>query len=617
MASASPAQSLPAAPTVAADNLLPVRIRRRGQEQGAVTSLDGLLARLYRNRATAAVSAGQAAMDPRAGGLADMLPVTALAGSDAAAALLADCIQAGGRILIVGDYDADGATGTAVGLLGLRALGAAQVDSLTPSRFSGGYGLSLAVVEAAAAQRPDLLVTVDNGIGNVAAVARCNALGIPVLITDHHLPGADLPPAAAIVNPNQPGCAFPSKHLAGVGVMFYVLIAARTLLRRRGWFRPGRPEPNLAALLDLVALGTVADVVTLDRNNRILVEQGLRRIRAGQCRHGLRALLEIAGCQVQRVTARDLGFAAGPRLNAAGRLTDMGLGIACLTTETPLEAMCLARQLDALNAERRALEAGIRDQAEAIIAGLSLDGAGLPAGLCLYDPDWHQGVVGIVAARLRERYQRPAIVFARAEDGLLRGSARSVDGLHLRDCIDAVARAQPGLIERYGGHAMAAGLTLPPAHLDAFRDAFASAVRAVLGAEPAARELWSDGELPGALMTLSTAEALRLAGPWGKGFAEPLFDGPFAVSAVRVVAERHLRFRARAPGGPPLEAIGFNLAAHRSGLGGCRQLVYRLDVNEYRGLRNPQLRIEHIDPVSTAPDPRPSTLDPRPLSPES
>lgn len=594
MARAAPAQSLPLAPLSA--TAAAVRIRRHAPAPTAVTSLDGLLRRLYRNRAVNDA-------DAAAGALADLLPVTALAGSDAAATLLADCIEAGKRILIVGDYDADGATGTAVGLLGLRALGAAWVDSLTPSRFSGGYGLSLAVVEAALALRPDLLVTVDNGIASLAAVARCNALGLPVLITDHHLPGAELPSAAAIVNPNQPGCGFASKHLAGVGVMFYVLIATRLRLRRRGWFRPGREEPNLAALLDLVALGTVADVVTLDRNNRILVEQGLRRIRAGRCRPGLRALLEIAGCQVQRVTARDLGFVAGPRLNAAGRLTDMGLGIACLTTATPLEAMHLARQLDALNAERRTLEAGIRDQAEAIIAGLAPTGAGLPGALCLYDPDWHQGVVGIVAARIRERYHRPVIVFARAEDGLLRGSARSVDGLHLRDCIDAVARAHPGLILRYGGHAMAAGLTLPPAHLDAFRDAFADAVRAVLGAEPGMRELWSDGELPGALMTLPTAEALRLAGPWGKGFAEPLFDGPFEISAVRVVAERHLRFRARAAGGPPLEAIGFNLAAQRAGLGGERQLAYRLDVNEYRGLRNPQLRIEYIVPAAPRSEP--------------
>jgi single-stranded-DNA-specific exonuclease len=568
-----------------------VRIRRVGQGGGTFGGIDGLLRQVYLNRGAAGVGAG---------GLVELLPAATLLGIDAAAALLADRIQAGGRLLIVGDFDADGATGTAVGVLGLRGLGAADVEYLTPSRFEHGYGLSPAVVDAAAERRPDLLITVDNGIASLAGVERAREHGIPVLITDHHLPGAELPAAAAIVNPNQPGCGFASKHVAGVGVMFYLLAATRAVLRARGWFRAGRPEPNLAELLDLVALGTVADVVTLDANNRILVDQGLRRIRAGRCRHGLRALLEIAGARVERVTARDLGFAAAPRLNAAGRLEDMGIGVECLIADDPVRAMQLARRLHALNGERRDIEAAIRDEAELLIERLAAesDGAPLPAGLCLFGEDWHQGVIGIVAARVRERHNRPVIVFADGGDGRLKGSARSVDGLHVRDCIDAVDKRHPGLIERFGGHAMAAGLTLHRDGLETFRDAFAAEVRRALGDSPAERELLSDGELPGGLLTLATAEALRLAGPWGKGFAEPLFDGVFEITAARVIKEQHLKLRARAPGGLPIEAIGFFLAEHKAGLGQQARLAYRLDVNEYRGLRAPQLLLEHAEPAA-------------------
>jgi single-stranded-DNA-specific exonuclease len=569
-----------------------VRIRRL-DGGGAVGSIDGLLRRIYRNRGTAGHGAG---------GLAELHPAQGLLGIDTAADLLADRIQARGTLLIVGDFDADGATGTAVGVLGLRALGAERVEYLTPSRFDHGYGLSPAVVDVAAERRPDLLITVDNGIASLAGVERAQEYGIPVLITDHHLPGAELPAAAAVVNPNQPGCGFPSKHLAGVGVMFYLLAATRAVLRARGWFRGGRPEPNLAELLDLVAVGTVADVVTLDANNRILVDQGLKRIRAGRCRHGLRALLEIAGARVERVTARDLGFAAAPRLNAAGRLEDMGIGVECLIADEPVRAMQLARRLHALNGERREIEAGMREEAEALIERISADtdGAPLPAGLCLFGEGWHQGVIGIVAARVRERHNRPVIVFADGGDGRLRGSARSVDGLHVRDCIDAVDKRYPGLIERFGGHAMAAGLTLSRGAFEAFRDAFADAVGYALGDSPAERELLSDGELPGGLQTLPTAEALRLAGPWGKGFTEPLFDGVFEITAARVVKDQHLKLRARAPGGPPIEAIGFHLAAHRAVLGQHARLAYRLDVNEYRGLRAPQLLLEHVEPEEGA-----------------
>jgi single-stranded-DNA-specific exonuclease len=566
---------------------VPVRIRRIEPEAGSIGNLETLMRRLYANRGA----------PHGAGGLAELLATSQLAGMDAAAELLADHIQAGGTLLIVGDFDADGATGTAVGVLGLRGLGATDVEYLTPSRFEHGYGLSPAVVDAAAERRPALLITVDNGIASLAGVARAREHGIPVLITDHHLPAAELPAAAAIVNPNQPGCSFPSKHLAGVGVMFYVLVATRAVLRRRGWFHAGRSEPNLAELLDLVALGTVADVVTLDPNNRILVDQGLRRIRAGRCRHGVRALLEIAGVRVERATARDLGFAAGPRLNAAGRLEDMGIGIECLIADDPVRAMQLARRLHALNSERRDIEAQMRDQAETLVERLvkTADAGPLPAGLCLFGEDWHQGVIGIVAARLRERHHRPVIVFADAGDGSLRGSARSVEGLHVRDCIDAVDKRHPGLIERFGGHAMAAGLTLPRDALEVFRDAFAAEVCRALGDTPVERELLSDGELPGALMNLPTAEALRLAGPWGKGFAEPLFDGLFEIVGARVVKDQHLKLRARAPGGMPLEAIGFGLAEHKSVLGQQARLAYRLDVNDYRGLRAPQLLLEHVE----------------------
>jgi single-stranded-DNA-specific exonuclease len=565
-----------------------VRIRRRADGVTAITSVGDLLDRVYRNRGVSGNAVG---------GLDELHAITALRGIEDAACLLADFIQASRRVVVVGDFDADGATGTAVALLGLRALGVADARFLVPSRFAHGYGLSPAVVDAAALLQPDLLLTVDNGIASYAGVDRASSLGIPVLVTDHHLAGAELPAAAAIVNPNQPGCQFPSKHLAGVGVIFYLLIATRAELRRRGWFCGHRVEPNLGELLDLVALGTVADVVTLDANNRILVEQGLRRIRAGRCRPGLRALLEIAGVQVERATARDLGFAAGPRLNAAGRLEDMAAGIECLLADDPLAAMRLAKRLNDLNRERRALTADMSAEAEALIERLGSDAGPLPAGLCLFGPDWHQGVVGIVAARMRERWNRPVIAFANGGDGMLKGSARSVDGVNVRDCIDAVDKRLPGLVDRFGGHAMAAGLSLRQESLEPFQVAFAAEVAQALGDTPSQRALVSDGELASGLLTLPTAETLRIAAPWGKGFSEPLFDGFFELSAVRVIKDRHLKLRARADAAPPLEAIGFGLAELKGQADGRVHLAYRLAVNEYRGLRSPQLLIEHLAPV--------------------
>ena len=450
------------------------------------------------------------------------------------------------------------------------------------------------MVDAAAPLEPGLIVTVDNGIASLAGVEHANRLGIPVLVTDHHLPGDRLPDAAAIVNPNQPGCPFPSKHLAGVGVVFYLLAALRAALREIGWFGNGRPEPNLAGLLDLVALGTVADVVTLDRNNRILVEQGLKRIRAGRGRPGIRALLQVAGRDPARATAMDLGFFAGPRLNAAGRLEEMSLGVECLLAEDPARALELATRLDELNRQRREIEEGMRAQAEYLVERLTFRGDELPAGLCLFGRGWHQGVSGILAARIRERYHRPVVAFAEAGDGWLRGSARSVEGLHIRDLIDGVDRRHPGLIERFGGHAMAAGLTLRAESLPTFRAAFAAAVRAELGDLPPERELQSDGELPPGLLSLETAEALRLGGPWGKGFPEPLFDGAFEVSSARLVGDRHLKLRVRTGRGPLVDAIGFNLGERLHQAQGQVRLAYRLDVNDYLGRRAPQLILEHL-----------------------
>ncbi|QVL50756.1 MAG: single-stranded-DNA-specific exonuclease RecJ [Thiocapsa sp.] len=552
-----------------------------------------LLSRLYSQR-------GLEDAEEAAPGLSALHPASALRGIDEAVDLLVHHIRGGGHLLIVSDYDADGATGGALAVRGLRSLGAAQVSYLIPSRFAFGYGLSPAVVDAATPRRPDLLITVDNGIASLAGVARAAELGIPVMVTDHHLPGERLPDAAAILNPNQPGCAFPSKHLAGVGVVFYLLVAARARLREQGWFGAGRPEPNLADLLDLVALGTVADVVTLDRNNRILVEQGLRRIRAGRCSPGVRALLRIGGRDPSRATATDLAFVAAPRLNAAGRIEDMSVGVECLLTNDPQVAADLAAQLDALNRRRREIEGEMKDEAESSLAGLCLDGAALPPGLCLFGEDWHQGVSGIVAARIRERYHRPVIAFANGGDGFLRGSARSVEGVHVRDLIALVDRQDPGLIERFGGHAMAAGLCIRPEALPRFREAFAEAVRAVVGDRPPQPEIASDGALPQRLMTLETAETLRIAGPWGKGFPEPRFDGTFDVLSARLVGERHLKLRLAGPAAEdgPIEAIGFNLGEQISEAGGAVRLAYRLDVNDYRGNRSAQLILEHLEPAA-------------------
>lgn len=530
-------------------------------------------------------------------GLARLIPFTQLKGIAAAVELLVEGLQQRQRMLIVGDFDADGATASSVGMLGLRMLGAAHVDYLVPNRFEYGYGLTPEIVAVALSRVPDLLITVDNGISSIEGVAAAKAAGLKVLVTDHHLPGHELPAADAIVNPNQPGCTFPSKSLAGVGVIFYVLLALRARLRELGWFTAERPEPNLGELLDLVALGSVADVVPLDANNRILVHQGLARIRAGRARPGLRALLEVAGKQHARITSTDLGFILGPRLNAAGRLDDMSLGIECLLCEDEALARDMAVQLDQLNQDRKAIEQGMQREALAQLKDLPLEN--LPFGLCLFEADWHQGVIGILASRLKERYHRPTIAFADAGEGMLKGSARSVPGFHIRDALDAVASRHPGLISKFGGHAMAAGLSLPAEHFETFARAFDDEVRRQLCEEDLTGRLLSDGVLSIDEFNLPLARELRNAGPWGQHFPEPLFHGAFQLVQQRIVGERHLKVVLKSEcGSVQLDGIAFGVDREAWPNPTVRwvELAYKLDVNEFRGQESVQLLISHLAP---------------------
>ncbi|MGB4073330.1 single-stranded-DNA-specific exonuclease RecJ [Pseudomonas sp.] len=553
-------------------------------------ALPPLLTRLYAARGVQSA----AELDK---GLARLIPYQQLKGMDAAVELLVQGLQQGQRMLIVGDFDADGATASTVGVLGLRMLGAAHVDYLVPNRFEYGYGLTPEIVAVALEREPQLLITVDNGISSVEGVAAAKAAGLTVLVTDHHLPGAELPAADAIVNPNQPGCEFPSKALAGVGVMFYVLLALRARLREMGWFTVQRPEPNLGELLDLVALGSVADVVPLDANNRILVHQGLARIRAGRARPGLRAILEVAGRDHRRITSTDLGFILGPRLNAAGRLDDMALGIECLLCEDEALARDMAVQLDQLNQDRKAIEQGMQREALAQLKDLPLDD--MPFGLCLFEADWHQGVIGILASRMKERYHRPTIAFADAGDGVLKGSARSVPGFHIRDALDAVAAKHPQLISKFGGHAMAAGLSLPAANFGAFAAAFDAEVRRQLCADDLTGRLLSDGALSIEEFHLPLAKELRNAGPWGQHFPEPLFHGVFQLVQQRIVGERHLKVVLKSEcGSVQLDGIAFGVDREIWPNPTVRwvELAYKLDVNEYRGQEAMQLMIVHISP---------------------
>jgi single-stranded-DNA-specific exonuclease len=552
-----------------------------------------LLWRAYRLR-------GVTAPDDVERGLTGLLPPGRLGGLDAAAGLLAAAVREGRRILVVGDFDADGATSCALAVLALRAMGHEAVDFLVPNRFEFGYGLTPEIVDCAKARGPELIVTVDNGISSVAGVAAARALGWQVVVTDHHLPGAVMPDADAIVNPNQPDDGFPSKALAGVGVIFYVMLGLRARLREEGWFGAGRKAPRMADFLDLVALGTVADVVPLDRNNRILVHQGLRRIRGGRCRPGITALLQVAKRNPARAQASDLGFAAGPRLNAAGRLDDMSLGIECLLAADPEPARALAFDLDRLNRERRSIEGRMKQQAEALLEAWSpQDVDALPWGLCLYRPDWHQGVIGILAARIRERYHRPVIAFAAAGDGELKGSARSVPGLHVRDALDEVAAREPAVLQKFGGHAMAAGMTIAAADLDRFAALFDEVVRRHLDADGLQALVRSDGEVCEEALTLETAQALRHGGPWGQGFPEPLFDAIFEVVSSRIVGDKHWKLVLRPQGGArQVDAIAFHAVEHCPQMPPLVHAAFRLDENEWQGRVALQLTIEHLQPIT-------------------
>jgi len=528
--------------------------------------------------------------------LAQLAPWQLLKGIDSAVELLLKARQTQQRILVIGDFDADGATASAVAILGLRALGFTQVDYLVPNRFEYGYGLSPAIVEVAKTRQPDLLITVDNGISSLEGVAAAKAAGIKVLITDHHLAAAELPEADALVNPNQPGCPFSSKALAGVGVMFYVLLALRAKLREQGEFED-KPAPNLAELLDLVALGTVADVVPLDANNRILVQQGLLRIRAGKCRLGIAALLEVAKKTQAQLHASDLGFIVGPRLNAAGRLDDISLGIECLLAEDATLAKDMAEELDSLNRDRRQIEQGM--QREALAQLKELDESNLPFGLCLFDKDWHQGVIGILAARLKERYHRPTIAFANADNGELKGSARSVQGFHIREALEAVAARYPHLIEKFGGHAMAAGLSLKQENFTDFARAFDEEVRRQLNAEQLCARIDSDGTLSTEELSLALARQLHTAGPWGQQFPEPLFHGLFKIKSQRLIGERHLKLQlATLCETVAVEGIAFNIERSEWPNEQIKQvnIAYRLDINHYRGNETLQLVVVHIEP---------------------
>ena len=530
--------------------------------------------------------------------LARLLPVGTLEGTQAAVELL-DAHRTGGRVLIVGDFDADGATSSALMVRALRGLRFSAVDFLVPNRFEFGYGLTPEIVALAAERSPTLIVTVDNGVSSHAGVTAARTRGIDVLITDHHLPAETLPDANVIVNPNLAGSRFGSRALAGVGVAFYVMAA----LERHLGQRPGG-APVVAQLLDLVALGTVADVVPFDVNNRVLVAQGLRRIRAGRCVEGIKALLAIADRSAADLTAADLAFGVAPRLNAAGRIDDMTIGIQCLLADDPAEAQRLAVRLDELNEERRAIEARMQQEALAAVRRLTQSGAGAleRSGVCLFDADWHQGVVGLVASRVRERVRRPVIAFAAADPATLRGSARSIAGVHIRDVLEAVATRHPGLISRFGGHAMAAGLTLERARLDEFARAFDAEAARCMGGRAAPETIETDGELGVAEIALETAEALRSGGPWGQAFPEPSFDGIFSVRSARVIGERHVKMWVEPEAsGRAFDAVAFNHFAEGTPAAlpeGLVQLVYRLDVNEYQGERRLQLLVDHLLPVA-------------------
>lgn len=572
------------------------QLRRREADETAdlPADLPPLLRRLYASRGVRSARELERSVK-------GMLPWQQLSGIESAVEILYNAFREGIRIIVVGDFDADGATSTALSVLGMRALGCDNISYLVPNRFEDGYGLSPEVVDQAKARGAQLIVTVDNGISSHAGVAHAKALGIPVIVTDHHLPGDTLPEAEAIINPNLRDCDFPSKSLAGVGVAFYLMLALRTFLRDKGWFDArGIAPPNLAELLDLVALGTVADVVPLDANNRILTWQGLSRIRAGKCRPGIKALLEISNRDPHQLAASDLGFALGPRLNAAGRLDDMSVGVALLLCDNLGEARVLASELDALNQTRKEIEQGMQAEALILCEKLERSREALPGGLAMYHPEWHQGVVGILASRIKERFHRPVIAFAPAGDGTLKGSGRSVQGLHMRDALERLDTLYPDLMIKFGGHAMAAGLSLEEHKFEQFQQHFGELVTEWLDPALLQGEVISDGPLSAAEMSMEVAQLLRDAGPWGQMFPEPLFDGRFRLLQQRLVGERHLKVMVEPVGGGPLlDGIAFNIDTTCWPDNGVREveLAYKLDINEFRGNRSLQIIIDDIWPL--------------------
>ncbi|MDM2975333.1 single-stranded-DNA-specific exonuclease RecJ [Citrobacter sp. CK198] len=572
-----------------------IQLRRREADETTELPADlpPLLRRLYASRGVRSAQELERSVK-------GMLPWQQLSGVEKAVEILYNAFREGTRIVVVGDFDADGATSTALSVLGMRSLGCNNISYLVPNRFEDGYGLSPEVVDQAHARGAQLIVTVDNGISSHTGVEHARALGIPVVVTDHHLPGDTLPDAEAIINPNLRDCDFPSKSLAGVGVAFYLMLALRTFLRDKGWFdERGITPPNLAELLDLVALGTVADVVPLDANNRILTWQGLSRIRAGKCRPGIKALLEVSNRDPQKLAASDLGFALGPRLNAAGRLDDMSVGVALLLCDNIGEARVLANELDALNQTRKEIEQGMQAEALTLCEKLERSRETLPGGLAMYHPEWHQGVVGILASRIKERFHRPVIAFAPAGDGTLKGSGRSIQGLHMRDALERLDTLYPGMMLKFGGHAMAAGLSLEETQFEHFQQRFGELVTEWLDPSLLQGEVVSDGPLSVAEMTMEVAQLLRDAGPWGQMFPEPLFDGRFRLLQQRLVGERHLKVMVEPVGGGPLlDGIAFNVDTACWPDNGVRevQLAYKLDINEFRGNRSLQLIIDHLWP---------------------
>lgn len=572
------------------------QLRRREADETAELPADlpPLLRRLYASRGVRSARELERSVK-------GMLPWQQLSGIDNAVEILYNAFREGIRIIVVGDFDADGATSTALSVLGMRALGCDNISYLVPNRFEDGYGLSPEVVDQAKARGAQLIVTVDNGISSHAGVAHAKTLGIPVIVTDHHLPGDTLPDAEAIINPNLRDCEFPSKSLAGVGVAFYLMLALRTFLRDKGWFDERNiAPPNLAELLDLVALGTVADVVPLDANNRILTWQGLSRIRAGKCRPGIKALLEISNRDPQQLAASDLGFALGPRLNAAGRLDDMSVGVALLLCDNLGEARVLASELNALNQTRKEIEQGMQAEALILCEKLERSSETLPGGLAMYHPEWHQGVVGILASRIKERFHRPVIAFAPAGDGTLKGSGRSIQGLHMRDALERLDTLYPDLMIKFGGHAMAAGLSLEEHKFEQFQQRFGELVTEWLDPALLQGEVISDGPLSAAEMSMEVAQLLRDAGPWGQMFPEPLFDGRFRLLQQRLVGERHLKVMVEPVGGGPLlDGIAFNIDTTCWPDNGVREveLAYKLDINEFRGNRSLQIIIDDIWPL--------------------